>query len=120
MLVKDLIKNRRQAKGLSMAELGRLVGVSRSTVSRWESGDLATMKQTKIKKLADALGLSPIDLLPPFRSEQEPRPAPNLTEREQRLVDCFRLLDARGQALIESVLEAQLAQLEAAYAKKEA
>lgn len=44
----DNIKNIRRKKGLTQEELGRLLGVGKSAVSRWESGErevtLATMR----------------------------------------------------------------------------
>lgn len=63
MEVKDLIKAKRIEKGLTNVELGELVGVSGSTISRWESGNIATMKQSRIAALAKALGISPIDII---------------------------------------------------------
>lgn len=63
MEIKDIIKQKRIEKGLSMEELAKLVGVSHATISRWESGNIATMKQTKIKLLATALDISPAVLI---------------------------------------------------------
>lgn len=63
MDVKDIIKTKRLEKGLTNVELGALVGVSGSTISRWESGNIATMKQSRIAALAKALGISPIDII---------------------------------------------------------
>lgn len=41
MEIKDILKERRIARGLSMKELAEKVGVSEGTISRWESGDIA-------------------------------------------------------------------------------
>lgn len=59
MEVKDILKNRRIEKHLTLDEVGRLVGVSGATISRWESGDIANMRRDKIVKLANALDISP-------------------------------------------------------------
>lgn len=59
MDIKDIIKSKRLEKQLTLDEVGRLVGVSGATISRWESGDIANMKRDKIVKLANALGISP-------------------------------------------------------------
>ncbi len=59
MEVKDILRNRRIDKQLTLDEVGRLVGVSGATISRWESGDIANMKRDKIVKLAKALDISP-------------------------------------------------------------
>ena len=44
---------------MTLKEVADAVGVSEATVSRWESGDIENMKRDKIKKLADALLISP-------------------------------------------------------------
>lgn len=59
MDVKDILKNRRLEKQLTLDDVGHLVGVSAATISRWESGDIANMKRDKIVKLAKALDISP-------------------------------------------------------------
>ena len=120
MLVKDLIRQKRIEKNLTMEELGKLVGVSGATVSRWESGGMATMKQTKIKKLADALGLSPIDLLPPFRSEAEPPQSVRLTDDEAALLRLFRQLSPERRSQLLEQAEFFLTRDNAAAEKKEA
>ncbi|MFR3499829.1 MAG: helix-turn-helix domain-containing protein, partial [Paraclostridium bifermentans] len=41
--IKDLIKLRRQELGLTYEELGKLVGVGKSTVRKWETGMIENM-----------------------------------------------------------------------------
>ncbi|MDU1265363.1 MAG: XRE family transcriptional regulator [Peptostreptococcus sp.] len=57
------LKNIRKELGYTMKELALMVGVSEATISRWESGDIANMKQNNIVSLADALNVSPLDIL---------------------------------------------------------
>ncbi|MDO4649158.1 MAG: helix-turn-helix transcriptional regulator [Eubacteriales bacterium] len=59
MEVKDILKQRRLEKGLSLDDVARSVGVTGATISRWESGEIANMRRDKIVKLAEALDLSP-------------------------------------------------------------
>ena len=67
-----------------MKELAQMVGVSEATVSQWESGNLATMKHTKIMLLSNALGISPAAL---FDSAPEPpAQALKLTDQEKSLI----------------------------------
>ena len=54
---------RREQIGLSQEELGNKVGVSKATISRWESGDISNMRRDRIQRLADALKISPLLLL---------------------------------------------------------
>ena len=63
MNTKDIIKQKRLEKNLTMKRLAELVGVSEATISRWESGNIATMKQTKIGKLCEALNISPNEIV---------------------------------------------------------
>ncbi len=57
------IADRRKELGLTLDELGRMVGVSKSTVKKWESGYIKNMRRDKIVLLAKALKVSPMDIL---------------------------------------------------------
>ena len=60
MEIKDLLKNRRLEKGLTMKEVADAVGVSEGTISRYESGDIANMKRSSIVALSRVLDIPPI------------------------------------------------------------
>lgn len=53
----------RTQKGLTLEELGNMVGVGKSTVRKWENGMIANMRRDKILKVAEALGTSPSYLM---------------------------------------------------------
>ena len=57
------IKDIRKKLGYTMKDLSLIVGVSEATISRWESGDIANMKQNNIVSLANALNISPLQVL---------------------------------------------------------
>lgn len=57
------IAMRREQIGLTQEELAQRIGVTKPTISRWESGDISNMRRDRIQKLADALRVSPIELL---------------------------------------------------------
>lgn len=59
----EKIKFYREKRGLTLEELGSKVGVSKSTVLKWETGSIANMKRDKISKVARALGISPAFLM---------------------------------------------------------
>lgn len=63
MEMKEIIKNRRSELGLTLEEVARRVGVSRSTVLRWETGAIKDLGRDKIAALAAALHVSPEYLL---------------------------------------------------------
>lgn len=59
MEIQDIIKKRREELGLTYEEIGKIVGVSKSTVRKWETGMIENMRQDKIILLAKALKVTP-------------------------------------------------------------
>lgn len=59
MEIKDIIRNRRIQRGMTMKQLADAIGVSEGTVSRWESGNIENMKRDKISKLSNLLSIDP-------------------------------------------------------------
>jgi len=57
------LKNRRLELDLTLEEVGRLCGVSKSTVMKWENGEIENMKRDKIVLIAKALKVEPIYVL---------------------------------------------------------
>lgn len=59
----DKIKSLRKLQGLTLQEVGDAVGVGKSTVRKWESGDIENMRRDKIAALAKALHTTPAYLM---------------------------------------------------------
>lgn len=57
------IKKLRLDKGMTLEQVGDAVGVGKSTVRKWETGEIANMGRDKIEKVAIALGVSPAYLM---------------------------------------------------------
>ncbi len=57
------IREKRDMLGLTLEEIAKYVGVSKSTVCKWERGFIRNMRRDKIIKLAEILQASPIDFL---------------------------------------------------------
>ena len=55
----EKIKALRDQRGMTLEQVGDLVGVGKSTVRKWESGQIANMRRDKIALLAKALGVTP-------------------------------------------------------------
>ena len=66
MIMKDIIKSKRLALGLSQENLAKQLGVKRITVTQWEAGR-NTPKTKMLQEIAKALKCSTDDLL-----KQEP------------------------------------------------
>lgn len=58
-----IIKQARLEKGLTQDELAKYVGVGKSAVAKWENGRVSEIGRTNLKKLSEALGLRPTQLL---------------------------------------------------------
>lgn len=86
--VKDIIKNRRIELGLTMKELSNRVGVSEGTISRWESGEIANMRRSAIVKLANALNLSPSEIMgwQKESSNSHDNNLPSLNKKDERQI----------------------------------
>ena len=66
--VKDLnigkkIHDRRIQLGLTLEQVGDYCGVGKSTVRKWETGQIANMRRDKIAQLANILNISPVELI---------------------------------------------------------
>ena len=111
MEIADRIKMLRKQQGLTLEEVGNRVGVGKSTVRKWESGQIANMRRDKIALLAAALGVSPSTLMGWDENEDVKNPAPEperdeiaklfaslSEENQQRLLDFAKVLLVAQQA----------------------
>ena len=77
----ELLKNIRQASGLSQKDFGRVLGVSTVLVTMIETGQKEVSKAF-IKKLADKLEVSPNAITPFIFSSDESNKKPNILEKK--------------------------------------
>lgn len=63
MNINDKIKQRRSELQLTLEEVAHIVGVTKATVQRWESGLISNMRRDKIVLLAKALQTTPAYIL---------------------------------------------------------
>lgn len=59
----EKIKALRLQRNMTLEELGKRVGVGKSTVRKWETGAIANMGRDKIEKLSEVFGVSPTYLI---------------------------------------------------------
>lgn len=59
------LKARRIELGLTLEQVGKMVGVGKSTVRKWETGYIENMGRDKIIALSKALRLNPMDIIDP-------------------------------------------------------
>ena len=103
------IRELRKAKGLTLEQVGDLVGVGKSTVRKWETGIIANMKRDKIAALAQALGTTPAYLMG-WKEEQKniPQDKNELSEGEKVLLDLFNRVPEDQQKLVLQMIRAAL------------
>ena len=69
MNTSEKIKMLRTQKGLSQEELGKIVGLQKAAINKYETGRVVNIKKSMLQKLADALDVSPADLLDDYRED---------------------------------------------------
>lgn len=62
MRIGKRIRSLRHEAGMSQKTLGDLLGVTKATVQKYESGSIINLKQTTINKLCEIFNVSPIFL----------------------------------------------------------
>lgn len=77
MNIGDKIKEARLAKGLTQEELGKLIGLQKSAVAKYESNRVVNIKRSTLQKLATALDLRGSDLI----IESDPKGVAELSAR---------------------------------------
>ena len=93
------IRRRREELELSYQDLADLTGMSKSTLQRYETGEIRSLPISKVPIIAAALDMTPTELtgwLPPQFSADE-----------QQLVYKYRALDERGRETVDAALEQQ-------------
>lgn len=92
MNIGELIRNRRIELKLTLEEVGNMVGVSKSTVKKWEDGYISNMKRDKIALLAKALQIEPVSLITGelITTSLENDSSFVLSEHEKNLISAYR------------------------------
>ena len=63
MNTSEKIRYLRLNKGLSQEELGKMVGLQKAAINKYETGRVVNIKKSMLQKLASALDVQPADLL---------------------------------------------------------
>lgn len=72
MNIGEFIYLKRKELGLTLEEVGNFVGVSKSTVKKWETGYISNMKRDKIALLANVLKVNPAQFINDDVNENPP------------------------------------------------
>ncbi len=87
MTMGEYIKQLRTERELSQDALGKLVGVNRAAVNKWENGSVENIKRSTIKKLSEVFGVSPCDLM---QWDNEPKEEKQIMQEELNPMDVIK------------------------------
>lgn len=93
------IKELRIKKGLTMEKLAELIGVSKSTIAKWENGYVDNMRQERVKKLAEIFEVSPTFIM-------GYDDIPNDAEQTKRFVEYYEKLSPEQRIIVDNLLAA--------------
>ena len=98
MTIGGIIRDRRLEMGYTQLDLAKIVGTTKATISRWESGDIHKMKSSMILAVSRALHLDPLVFLP----DEEV-----LLPDESAVINAYRAADEGTKAAVRKLLDIQ-------------
>lgn len=103
------IKYRRKELRMSADKLAEILGKDRSTIYRYEKGDIENLPLDILEPIAQALGTTPAYLMGWEEDKKENTPEDiKLSEGEKMLIDLFRKLPDEAQKMYLEVLRNSL------------
>ncbi|MGM0216684.1 helix-turn-helix domain-containing protein [Enterococcus sp. AZ109] len=103
MDLSEKILKLRKSKGLSQDELGEQLGVSRQSVSKWESGQ-TTPELDKITKLANIFDVTTDYLLQPSETDELVLKTSMLEREQKRILDQQTKTKNRQFTIVSSII----------------
>jgi transcriptional regulator with XRE-family HTH domain len=97
------IKVARINKGMTQEELGKVLGVQKSAIAKYENGRIVNIKRSTLKKISDVLDIRPSELIFDYEEEQKNKPTNNgeLSEGQRKL---YEFIETVPEDKIELVL----------------
>lgn len=111
MTTGEKIKRLRTTRGMSQEELGKMVGVKKAAIYKYENGIVVNLKRSVIEKLASALDTTPMYLL-----GLEEKPATDnddgLSEKKRAVIEKIKTLDEAQADTLNLIVDSILAMRE--------
>ena len=102
MNIGNKIKSARIAKGLTQEELGKLLGLQKSAIAKYENGRVVNIKRSTLKKISDILDIRPSELI--FGEGQE-QPAENeLSYRKKEFIQRVAMMSGAQLDRLDQIL----------------
>lgn len=104
------IKQLRESLDMTQEDLGRLLGVKKAAINKYETGTVVNLKRSTIENLCNIFNVTPQYLLSDSDLSQPSSSAPELelTEQEGRLLVTFRRLNKSQQERLIAYAEGML------------
>lgn len=104
------IKQLRESLDMTQEDLGRLLGVKKAAINKYETGTVVNLKRSTIENLCNIFNVTPQYLLSDSDLSQPSSSAPELelTEQEGRLLVTFRRLNKSQQGRLIAYAEGML------------
>lgn len=91
----DRIKKRRSQLNMTLDDVGKLVGVTRATIQRYENGNIINIPSDKIELIAKALRTTPSYLM--GWEEDKKQTNKFLTNEEKEILEPYNKLNTEGK-----------------------
>ena len=99
------IKQRRKEIGMSADKLGEMLGKDRSTIYRYEKGDIENLPLDILQPIAQALNTTPQYLMG-WQEDKKNTPSaePKLTEGEKKFLENYRKLSDEAKEVFNNAI----------------
>ena len=93
------IKQLRESLDMTQEELGKLLGVKKAAINKYETGTVVNLKRSTIENLCNIFNVTPQYVLSDsdLSPSSSPSPELELTEQEERLICICRSLNEEGR-----------------------
>lgn len=108
MEVGTRIAELRTKRGISQTELGELLGTTKQTVYKYETGIVTNIPLDKLERIADILEVSPAYLM----GWDNKTPPPSLSDEAMKVARDYQGLDRWGRQVVRSVISDERTRME--------
>lgn len=106
MLMSEIIRCLRIKHGMTQEELGKVIGVQKSAIRKYESGLVENIPRSSIEKMAKLFGVSPSYLM--GWGDESTLTESDLTEEKKLLLDLFDQVPEEQQQIVLNMIKAAL------------
>lgn len=108
------LKETRYERGVSAKELAEYLGINKSTIHRYETGDFKSIKKSVLEDIAKYLNVNPDYLIGATDQKHTVKEAEDLlstiTDGEKMLLELFRQVPVESQQMVLSMIRIALKQ----------